>query len=397
MFKFAIINKTSQWVKLRNLPGSKIDIIAGRQQHRGTRNHDSDFDPSTTVSLHRFFGFPTLAFGAFVFLTVVGNAGETRGVPDLRVRLWADEIELTGALPDLRTAHAVRQAVARALPGKVVYDRLSVDAVDAPLDLPPLEDLGSLLFELGLSTVDGNLTIGTSQISVSGLTDSQVTHAAFDARLGILSKRNPGRTVFNRICIVTPEDLALPQPIRPRAALRPRPLGAEPVQIAKTDESDYGPPLPPVVATPVVMAATPVPPADLNIPEQATVPAPPAIPMATAFEVLEPVKFEKNTYLVTFSQHDLIGNAAALAKQLPAAAGKVVLRGYPDHPGRYDYNDWLCRERANAVKRLFVEAGLKEDRLIVDSPKNFKAGDRFGSVLILIPKVEEALAEATPP
>ena len=160
------------------------------------------------------------------------------------------------------------------------------------------------------------------------------------------------------------------------------------------DESDYGPPPAPLVEKPVAVSASEVAVADPAVSEKAAEPEPVKEVTANAFEALDPVKFEQNTYLVAFSQHDLIGSATALAKQLPST-GKVVLRGYPDRPGRYDYNDWLCRERAKAVQRLIVESGFAEDRVVIDSPKDFKVGDRFGSVLILIPKLEKELAEVT--
>lgn len=334
---------------------------------------------------------PSFPFGCRSFLLPVAVSAlafclsESRGVAaaesgplPLKVRFWADEIELTGAMPDERSADRLRIAVYQAQAGKAVWDRLVIDPGRAPIELPRLDDIAGLLLELSLSTIDGSLEITSERLVITGLTDSQVTHAAMEARLRMLGSRYGSRSVLNRICIVTEDDLALPQPVRPRPSLNPVPLDRAPFVLA---DSEYGPMPPVLVAMPVsvaaeapadaaVMAATPV--------EQEETPP--------GHAALDPIQFAVNTYLVRSDQFARIDEALKQIRALPESAGKIVLRGYPDQPGRYDYNDWLGKSRAQAVLRQFRDAGVPETRLSVEVPKAPKDGPNLGKVLILVPQ-----------
>lgn len=341
---------------------------------------------------------------------MVAGLGAAEPGPDpIRVRFWADEIEVTGAMPDKRTAHRWLMAIFAAQGRRGVCDRLTIDPGRAMIELPSIDEMAGLILELSLSTTDGCLTITPGSIAVSGLTDSQVTHAAFAARLQLIDGRHAGRLAVNRICIVTEDELKLAYPNRPRPVLNPEPLPIAPVLLA---DAELGPPPAPLIAAPIAQAlvaqplaagamtataaASVLPPALTPSP---TVVEPAAAPdKAGAFEALAPVGFEQNTYLVRSDQFRPIDAAIDRIRALPADAGPVVVRGYPDEPGRYEFGTWLGQSRAASVSKLIEEAGIPVERLRIEAAQTRRRDPHLGKVVILIPKPPTMTAvEASPP
>ncbi len=344
------------------------------------------------------------ALGAVVLGSVWLSGGETTGAREpegafsplpLKVRFWADEIELTGAVPDQKSANRLRIAIDRSHPGRPVRDRLVIDPARTVLDLPDSAELAGLLLELALSTSDGSLAVTSDEIVVSGLTDSLVTHAAFEARLRPLAARYGGKELRNRICIVHRDDLEPGMlPRRPRPALKPRALEQAPVTLA---EESYGPDLPQVRALPLALTAINARSRSLEEPA-VDAPGPTATdaPTETApgrkplgHEPAEKIEFTMNSYLVGFDQFRFIDAATARIRELPESAGKVILRGFPDTEGRHEFNDWLSVSRVKAVRRAFLDAGIPEDRFTLETHDGRNRNDELRSVRVLVPRLPE--------
>lgn len=312
----------------------------------------------------------------------VGRATASREILPLKIRFWADEIEITGALPDQRTANRLLIAIHQAQPGKPIYNQLVIDTHRTVPDLPESDQLAGLLLELALSTVDGSLSVKSREVIVGGLTDSHVTHAAFRARLQSATESQQGRTFRNQICLVHPDDLdASLLPRRPRSVLAFRNLESVPVEL---EEERFGPVAPLPIATAVSLATLPLP-ANGSSPAMATSPSENEPPEENAKKnpkrKLEPtrrIEFTADSYLVSVRDYDSLDEVAAALKAHPKEHGKIVLRGHPDTEGRHTYNDWLSLSRAKAVQRILTDAGIPEDVLKLEisggegNPKNLR-------------------------
>lgn len=325
----------------------------------------------------------------------------------LKVRFWADEIELTGALPDQKTANRLMIAIHHAQPGKPIWDRLVIDPSRTVPDLPSTPQLAGLLLEMALSTKDSSLLVREHEVVVSGLTDSHVTHAAFEARLQSAAEADDRKAFRNRICLVHHEDLhpsLLPR--RPRAVLAFRPVQSPSLEMAGTA---YGPPLPPATLGSLTGRSASI--LGLNRETSPSGPSPldasePPSPTSEsdsseklAKPILEPsrrIEFIANSYLVSTTDYDALDGIAARLKSHPAEWGKVIVRGFPDTAGRHTYNDWLSLSRARAVQRVLVEAGVSESLLKLEvsggdqNPKNLR------TVGIWIPRIEKSEENEAP-
>ncbi len=322
---------------------------------------------------------------------------EPGGFLPLKIRFWADEVELTGAVPNQKTANLLLITLHRSHPDLRSRNRLVIDPARTVINLPDSRELAGLLLELALSTKDGSLQVTNREVTVSGLTDSLVTHAAFEARLESLAEHHPERRWSNRICLVHEDDLApglLPK--RPRPALDPEPLENAPVVLA---ESAYGP-LPPMRARPVQ---------SIGLTENAVAIAPPgdaptvpasnsAEPVETShpMEPAEQIRFTANSFLVAFDQYRLVDAATERIRSLPPEAGPIILRAYPDTAGRHTYNEWLSNSRARAVRRAFVDAGFPEERFRIETPDGRDDSKGLGTVRIFVPRMLPPAAEPLP-
>lgn len=295
----------------------------------------------------------------------------------VKVKFWADDIEVTGSVSEPRVADRLLIALHRAQPGRQVMNRLTVDPSLTAMPLPETDELESLALELALSTRDGCLMITDREVVVSGLTDSHVTHAAFEARLRPMAARHPERQWRNRICLVPEEDLAPENfPPRPRPALNPQPLDMAPVMLA---DSAYGPGLAPLRATPLAMTPEGGMPSPLD--PRAVVNAEPG----TNLELIERIQFATDSYLVAYSQAEFVGGVLSKVRALPDLKSQVVLRGYPDTAGSHTYNDWLSLSRAKAVRRALVDAGIPEGRIRLETPATGHDRENLGSVRVFLP------------
>lgn len=69
------------------------------------------------------------------------------------------------------------------------------------------------------------------------------------------------------------------------------------------------------------------------------------------------IQFATDSAAVPDDARPVLGKAAALIKALPAGA-RIVIEGYTDNVGDPAYNLTLSQERANAVREIFVAAGI---------------------------------------
>lgn len=343
---------------------------------------------------------------------VVANSEANEGhfLP-LKIRFWADEIELTGAVPDQKTADHLLIAVRQSHPGMPTYGRLVIDPSRTVINLPDSKDLAGLLLELALSTKDGSLKVTNEAVTVSGLSDSLVTHAAFEARLNSLASRNQQRDWRNRICLVHEDDLVADSlPKRPRPALNPRPLDEIPVVLA---DNEYGPTLPKAEAEPKPLRAMPLNGLVINArnredSENALIEAPTpdvlgtettkAAPVTPAieYEPAETIRFASNSYLVGFDQYRLVDEITEKIQALPEDSARVVVEAYPDHVGQHDFNQWLSKSRAESVLRALAEAGISSEQLRVVTRDGRKDLNHLGTVRFLLPKPVIPVAELEP-
>lgn len=321
----------------------------------------------------------------------------------LKVRFWADEIELTGAVPDQEAANLLRIAIYQSNPGKPIWDRLIVDPARTVLDLPSSKELSGLLLELALSAKDGSLVVTADEIIVSGLTDSMVTHSAFEVRLRPLAALHRGKQLKNRICIVHPDDLEPSQlPKRPRPALRPSLLESSPMVLA---DEVYGPDQFQIRAQPMELVALNAQSRSIadGIAESADLqPTPEGSVVETKleatsdmtkpsviFEPAEKIAFTMNSYLVGFDQFSQVDAVTTRIRNLPESAGKIILRGFPDTEGRHEFNDWLSVSRVKAVRRALIDAGIPEERFTLETHDGKGEKGDLQSVRVLVPRLPE--------
>lgn len=303
------------------------------------------------------------------------------------MKFWPDDIELTGTVADPRVSTRLLIALHRAQPGRRVMNRLVLNPGKTVMPLPDTDEIEGLILELALSTRDGCLMITDREVVVSGLTDSLVTHAAFEARLRPMAARHPDRQWRNRICLVPEEDLAPENfPPRPRPALNPQPLETAPVTLA---DSAYGPEPPPVRAIPLAITSVTTDPVETLLVAEATDEGP-----RTALEPVERIRFAADSYLVAYSQAEFVSGVLARIRALPDVKSRVVLRAYPDTAGSHTYNDWLSLSRAKAVRRALVDAGIPEERIRLETPSQGHDRENLGSVRVFLPLPVAPVPEA---
>lgn len=79
-------------------------------------------------------------------------------------------------------------------------------------------------------------------------------------------------------------------------------------------------------------------------------------------EISEKVMFEFDKATIKPESHGLLNDVASVIKENPQVK-KVSIEGHTDSDGSNDYNKKLSQQRADAVKKFLVDAGIVETRL----------------------------------
>lgn len=74
--------------------------------------------------------------------------------------------------------------------------------------------------------------------------------------------------------------------------------------------------------------------------------------------------FESSSFEVSDDAEERIKQVAAVLKRLPDAQFAVL--GFTDSTGPEDYNEWLSRDRARAVRKVLVEEGVSSPRVVAE-------------------------------
>lgn len=324
--------------------------------------------------------------------------------PILKVVFESRSVVLSGMLDSEGTAEMIAKALQSSRPDLTV-DRTGL-LVDEAATLPDLDELPSLLAELGLSTHEGRLELWPDRLVIGGLTDSLVTQSALRIRAKPLLA---GRTLHNRLCIVGTDDLpklevslAGAGPAVPASAPAPvlvaAPVGSFempglsftkllavirlPGQMDRLSGKGPAPPSPP--------------PAPAVMPSGAASPAAPPHPLTATpvrnFETLPSVLFSRSSFLLQANQQATV---EALVKHLLAPGRRgfpVRIEAVKASGGSTAFNEYLCERRAAEVARFLTEGGIDAATIEVKTVESASPVDE-GEVRVIV----EILPPPEPP
>ncbi|MEM1442793.1 MAG: hypothetical protein AAGF67_10655, partial [Verrucomicrobiota bacterium] len=278
--------------------------------------------------------------------------------------------------------------------------------IDESAEMPRLSDLKSLLAELGISTHEGRLSLYENEVVIGGMTDSRISLTALRIRLEPFLK---GKTLINRLCIVSEDDMPKLRihlsngetsgPLLnfdeiPTAAESFEPPGLSlanlfPMVLTLSDLSrltgestgnPIGAKARPIQAVPLVQvqriggetpAAT-----------QTVLRAIPAAPQPTEVP-LTSVFYTRNSFLLQANQE---ANLEALIKQLntpPLAGHPVFLRPVKSNSQGNAFGSYLVEKRSAAAKELFTERGIPAERITLE-PVSVSSATDSGEVRVAV-------------
>jgi outer membrane protein OmpA-like peptidoglycan-associated protein len=142
-------------------------------------------------------------------------------------------------------------------------------------------------------------------------------------------------------------------------------------------------------APPAVAVALPAP---RVLPGEAAPADRPVLPAGAARFETRRTYFARNARLLDRPGKQAVNALAAKARQRPSAV--IIVNGHTDETGPDAYNDWLSRERANAVADRLAAVGVARERIFVhhfgasrpavtgDGPRAWRRNRRVEVVLI---------------
>lgn len=301
------------------------------------------------------------------------SRAESPSAPDdsgafLTLTVQADFVAAEGKIKEATSVLALRRAVAFGLPGGDFLENLTITP-----DCPPLPNdrlIEGLVMELSLSSPHAKIFFHPERITVTGATDSRVSHAAVHARLYELAAG--GLKFDNRLQVVPSAELPLPPP-RPdfqptitsaTEALPPPEIAAAQAlsPAPKTSDADPASTMPRPDASELAAELglnvdTAGDPAEAESPEEDPKPKPPPPPKRDF-----PVYFGPDSFVVLGEQLNAAKRIAQRVQNHPSE-DPVILRAYARNDDRAAYHAWVGTQRLDAVKTLLVTHGVSEDKL----------------------------------
>jgi hypothetical protein len=323
--------------------------------------------------------------------------------PQLSIRFTPEGIEFAGMVNSEETAQLIANFVKSVRPDLAVIEGGLAVSPEAPI--PKLEDLKSLLEELGLSTHEGMITFWKDRILISGLTDSVISIAALKILIEPLMEN---RKLINRICIVNTDDLPDIKvdltTLESQAALidfESYPTAEEtftipglplnkiyPALVMLSDLSRIsrggGTDIAPVRAQPLNGAQPELSIANHETTTRTVIQALPA-DRILHYVNLQSILFSRSTTLLRADQTKVFDDVATILQKPPFTGNPITISAMRCQGDAATFNEYLCEKRAARVKELLTERGIDGDLFSIrinDSPSLFDRGEVRLQVII---------------
>ncbi|MEM9017874.1 MAG: OmpA family protein [Verrucomicrobiota bacterium] len=287
-------------------------------------------------------------------------------------------VEFSGKVDSEETGQTLAAAVKAVRPDLPILNKGL--EIDGTMDLPNINDLKSLLAEIGISTHEGGLAIWDDAILLTGLTDSVISQTALKIRLDpILGDRE----LIDRICIVSSADLpdleiklSSGETTGPLLDFEQYPTAAEqftlpgislakliPTLVMLSDLDRLSESAKEEAESEETLRAVPL---FTNLSQNSSTAGPlravPAEPQPTRVH-LESIRFSRNTVLLQANQEIVIETVVKQMKEPPLAGHPVLLKSVRTKGGSEAYSSYLAEQRGAKVREILTERGVSRGRL----------------------------------
>ena len=341
-----------------------------------------------------------------ITLWLAGGSSDAYSIvepPQLSIRFRPEGIEFAGMVNSEETAQLIATFVKSVRPDLAIIQGGLTISPDAPL--PKLEDLKSLLEELGLSTHEGMIAFWKDRILISGLTDSVISVAALKILIEPLMEN---RKLINRICIVNTDDLPDIKvdltTLESQAALidfQSHPTAEKtfaipglplnkiyPALVMMSDLSRInrggGAGIAPVRAQPLSGAQPELTIANHETTTRTVIQALPADRILHYID-LQSILFSRSTTLLRADQTGVFDDVSTILQKPPFTGNPITISAMRCQGDAATFNEYLCEKRAARVKELLTERGVDSNLFsirIINSPSLFDSGEVRLQVII---------------
>ena len=361
------------------------------------------------------------------FGSVVWCSGEDAEDPPLEIKFGDKTASFSGVIDSEETGQILARTIKSARPDlDIVNDGL---IVREGASLPPLEELKSLLSEIGISTHEGGLEISNDEFRISGLTDSVVTVTALMIRLEPIKG---DRQLINHICIVPSEDLpdlgvslsgnetggplinfdkrvtveeAFESPGIPLSKVSALVDFARDLEVLAGEKPYQEPSVIPdeIRAVPMITQASLSMGTETSEPVQRVILATPltAEDLTPPPLELDPIRFSRNTVILQNNQTPLVTQWITILNEAEFSGQPITIRALKPAAGSNAFNEWLCERRASEVKAILSKNGIDESLCSIEirsTESNMDMGEVVLSVerkLVELPIETEGVPEAS--
>lgn len=336
--------------------------------------------------------------------------------PILSIRFTEIDVEFNGTIDSEETGQILAASVKSVRPDLAIINQGL--QVDPEATMPDLEDLKSLLEELGLSTHEGMLVFWEDRVLLCGLTDSVISVAALKILIDPLMA---DRKLINRICIVNTDDLPDIKvnltTLESQEALldfESYPTAEElfeipglsltkiyPALVMLSDLSRIngggGSGIAPLRAQPLALSKP-------RVTEAAQEPNAPVMIRAhpaqriVHYVDLPSILFSRSTHLLQADQTSVIEDLVSFLLEPPFAGNPITISPVRCQDGAAALNEYLCENRATKVKELLAAGGIDESLFKLDireSSSSFDTGEVRLQVIIPEAREEETVRSET--
>lgn len=324
--------------------------------------------------------------------------------PLFEVRFTRDGVAFAGKVDTEENAQILAESVRAVRPDLAILNNGL--RIEESVEMPRLSDLKSLLAELGISTHEGRVSFYEDEVVLGGMTDSPISITALRIRLEPFLS---GRTLVNRLCIVSKDDMpklrvqlssgevsgplfnfdevpsaeeSFEMPGLSLANLFPMVLTLSDLSRlhGKEAPSALGQPQQPLQAVPLMQVKSiggrgKTQPATIirAIPAE---PQPTLVPLPSLF-------YTRDSFLLQADQESAIESLIEQITTPPLHEEAVLIRPVKSNGRGGAFGDYLLEKRGAAAKELLIGRGIPEDRIKIE-PVELASQIDTGEVRLLV-------------
>lgn len=358
---------------------------------------------------------PSRLFSSYIGLILLFGVSLAWAAPDsppqLSIRFTTQDVEFSGVIDSEESGLLLAGTVNSIRPDLNIVNlglQISPDVI-----MPDLEDIRSLLQELGLSTHEGMLVMWDDRVLLSGLTDSVITLTALKIRLAPILR---GRTLINRLCIVPTEDLPEIQVNLTRVISQEQLIHFDtnssgngafelpglaigkiyPTLVMLSDlsqiDGSIASSVAPIRALPLNVAS--------KIPKSPSLGSTPSVPVLQATPAVSvprraafpPILFSRSTQILQSSQEAVIDELVKQLKIPPLLGMPITVSPIRFEGGTPAFTDYLCENRGNSLQSKLIEKGIDRSLISIRVLRTSVRTDK-GEVLMFVELPPEELIE----